>query len=72
MSVLENNANRSSSSVISHPQVQDHESEQEDSDEDEGLSVAPGQVQYYHQKARNLEKSDQENLNKGIPEARGA
>ena len=42
MSVLENNANRSSSSVISHPQVQDHESEQEDSDEDERLSVAPG------------------------------
>ena len=35
LSVLENNANRSSSSVISHPQVQDHESEQEDSDEDE-------------------------------------
>jgi len=42
LSVLENNANRSSSSVISHPQVQDHESEQEDSDEDERLSVAPG------------------------------
>ena len=42
MSVLENNANRSSSSVISHPQVQDHESEQEDSDEDERLSVASG------------------------------
>jgi hypothetical protein len=38
MSVLENNANRSSSSVISHP----HGSEQEDSDEDERLSVAPG------------------------------
>ena len=38
MSVLENNANRSSSSVISHP----HESEQEDSGEDERLSVAPG------------------------------
>ena len=42
LSVLENNTNRSSSSVISHPQVQDHESEQEDSDEDERLSVAPG------------------------------
>ena len=42
LSVLENNANRSSSSVISHPQVQDHEREQEDNDEDEQLSVAPG------------------------------
>ncbi|CAC5376979.1 unnamed protein product [Mytilus coruscus] len=39
---VENNANRSISPVISHPQDHNHESDQEDSDEEERFSVAPG------------------------------
>ncbi|CAC5366748.1 unnamed protein product [Mytilus coruscus] len=37
-----NNANKSSSPVISHPQDHNHESDPEDSDEEERVSVAPG------------------------------